>query len=258
MAYGLMAPEALIYLHGGPGAPIEIQLFGEAGWRTVYAPDRFALFSGCDAASAFDRLADDIRARSNGRKIHLIGFSMGGFAALQLARRLGPLVARIDLIAAAAPLQCGAFLDQMAGKPLFTIAQRKPEWLGLVLAIQSFVTKYFPQIAYKMLFANSFGDDRLLVRDPAFKARTIAILQHCYANGAGGLARELKHYVMPWSDILPSISAPVTLWQGDADNWVPPAMAEFLSRAMKNATLVRIEGASHYSTLCHALKHILR
>jgi pimeloyl-ACP methyl ester carboxylesterase len=50
------------------------------------------------------------------------------------------------------------------------------------------------------------------------------------------------------------IEAPVTIWQGTLDNWVPFAMGHYLNDRLPNVTAFKIiEGASHYSTLREAL-----
>jgi pimeloyl-ACP methyl ester carboxylesterase len=250
--------DAIIYLHGGPGSPDECALFDEGRLHPDYAPDRFAAFGGVDAADVFDRLADDIANRFADRTLHLIGFSMGGYATLELAHRLGGRVARIDLVATAAPLEGGAFLDKMAGRTLFAIAQRRPGWLSLVMAVQRVLVRATPSLAYHMLYSNARGADRMLVADPMFKARIVAILKHCYGAGGEGFSRELMAYVRPWAHILALIGAPVTIWHGDEDNWAPFAMAEYLVEAIPNATLRRIQGASHYSALHEAFSQITR
>jgi pimeloyl-ACP methyl ester carboxylesterase len=256
MASGHVVTDALVYLHGGPGSPGELDLFGKLSLRPDYAPDRFAMFGDCDAATAFDQLAGEIDVLFSGQELHLIGFSMGGYAALELAHRLGPRVSRLDLIAAAAPLEGGAFLGKMAGRALFSIAQKRPSWLNLIMAAQSALVRVAPGLAYKMFYANAVGADRTLAADPDFKARIIRILAHSYGAGAQGLARELAAYVRPWAQILPRIAAPATIWHGSEDNWAPYAMGDFLVATLPDATLKRIEGASHYSALRVALAEI--
>jgi pimeloyl-ACP methyl ester carboxylesterase len=247
-----MAAEALIYLHGGPGSPDELNLFDGVGLDVDYAPDRFVLFVGCKSAEAFDRLANDIDCHFPRRPLHLVGFSMGGYVALELAYRLEKRVARIDLIAPAAPLEGGDFLNKMAGRALFSIAQRHPVWLGIATIAQRVLAQFLPSVVYKMLYANAVGLDRALAKDPKFKAQVIAMLRQCYGKGAAGLEREITSYVRPWAGILPSIIAPVTLWQGSVDNWVLPEMADFLAQSMPNVQLRKIPGASHYTTLRYA------
>lgn len=248
--------DALIYLHGGPGSPDELILFGNSSVPTLYAPDRFTMFKGCGATAAFDQLAIEIDIRFPEQPLHLIGFSMGGYAALELAHRLGSRVSRLDLIAAAAPLEGGAFIDKMAGKVLFSIAQKRPYLLSQIMAVQRTLVSVTPGLAYKMLFTNAAGADQILATDSDFKARIIGVLTHCYGAGVQGLARELTAYVQPWAQILPHIVAPTTVWHGTEDNWAPFAMADYLVAALQNAKLNRFEGASHYTTLRAAIAAI--
>ncbi len=248
--------EALIYLHGGPGSPSELSLFDDSRFDaslTIFAPDRFALSKGCDAPGAFDQLAEDCVARFPDIKLHLIGFSLGGYVALELAHRLGERVSRIDLIAPAAPLEGGAFLSEMAGKALFTIARDHPAWLFLVLRTQGLLARGLPKLLYRLLFASAAGDDLALVSDPRFKSRLLALLQSSFRHPSSGFGREVATYVRPWAHILPTILPPVKIWHGTKDNWAPFAMSDYLLSALPNATREAISGASHYSTLRIAL-----
>jgi pimeloyl-ACP methyl ester carboxylesterase len=251
--------EAFIYLHGGPGSPNELSLFDEEGSAArplTFAPDRFALYRGCDASAAFDQLAVDCIARFPQAQFHLVGFSLGGYVALELANRLGTRVSRIDLIAPAAPLEGGGFLEKMAGKPLFTVARDHPAWLLLVLRVQGFLARAFPGLLYRLLFASAAGGDRALVSTLLFKSRLVALLQSSFHHSPAGFARELKAYVSPWGHILPMIVPPVRLWHGTEDNWAPFAMSEYLVAALPNSNLETVKGASHYSTLKVALLRI--
>ena len=66
-----------------------------------------------------------------------------------------------------------------------------------------------------------------------------------------------RHHVEFWREVLAQTSAPVTIWQGDADNWTPPAMADALAAALPGpVTLHRLPGCSHYSALRRALIQI--
>lgn len=248
--------EARVYLHGAPGAPAEASLFAPVD-PDIFVPDRFCLSPGCDARVAFDNLACEIEARFAGRPIHLIGFSMGGYVALELAHRLKERVARIDLVSSAAPLEAGDFLPHMAGKALFTLALDKPRRFAMMVALQRLLAKFVPNVLFNLVFNGAVGADRMLRDDPAFKASIIKMLQSCFAKGAAGYAREIEACVQPWAHILPDIAPPVTLWHGSADNWAPVTMAKYLESALPNVERLEIvEGASHYSTLRHAMMRI--
>ena len=70
------------------------------------------------------------------------------------------------------------------------------------------------------------------------------------AYGNPAYRQEVLGYVGDWAGILQKIDQPVTIWQGQCDNWSPPAMAETLATLLPNVVAVhRLEGCSHYSTL---------
>ena len=98
--------EGVAYLHGAPGGPRELLLFGGeslVGRGIAYAPDRSACASDLPFHDYVDKLALDIAGRVDG-PIRLVGFSMGTFIALHVTERLGDRISRIDLVSAAAPL----------------------------------------------------------------------------------------------------------------------------------------------------------
>ncbi len=250
----MTAPRRLVYLHGVPGGPGELALFGGAPFAgcDLYAPDRTG-----DAQQDWDALAAAIDARFGGEPVALVGFSLGAFVALQLAARLGARVTRIDLIAAAAPLESGDYLAAMAGAPVFRAAQGSAWRFAALLRFQALLMRVAPGLMYRMIFAGAAGGDRALVGEPRFRDGIRAILAAALRAGAPGYRRELFAYVAPWSAVLAEVTAPVTLWHGDADTWTPIAMADALAAALPNVAAVnRLAGLSHYSTLAHVLGEI--
>lgn len=62
--------------------------------------------------------------------------------------------------------------------------------------------------------------------------------------------RDVKLYVEPWSEILSAISSKVSIWHGEADNWAPIAMSDYLDAHLENVVLLKkCNGLSHYSCL---------
>ena len=99
----------LVYFHGMPGAPAELDWCGGgAARRFAAAPDRNR--PGCCAPAA---LAPAITAAVPAGPLVLVGFSLGACAALQTAPLLGARVAALHLVSPAAPLQLGDFLPDM-------------------------------------------------------------------------------------------------------------------------------------------------
>jgi pimeloyl-ACP methyl ester carboxylesterase len=244
---------ALVYFHGLPGSYQELSLFGVAPGHLLVNtlfPARIPREGESDPESYFDRMAEEVARQGNDRQIHLIGFSLGAVATLQVAIRLGNRVSMIDLVSAAAPLDTGNYLPDMAGRAVFELARKRPiAFCGLVKA-QSFAARIAPRLLYNALFATAQGDDAALKADPHFRSVMSGILLNSLSVARSTYQREILFYVGQWSHILPRVTQPVTLWHGDSDNWSPPEMALALNRLLPASRDIRwVGGASHYATL---------
>lgn len=239
-----------VYFHGMPGSRHELALFGgavPAGW---YAPDRSGLHAGLDFAGHCDALADEVRKLAAGQPVRLVGFSLGGFIALEVAHRLPDVPLTIDLVSAAAPLQTGDYLGAMPGKPVFAAAARSPAVFTALAASQALAARLAPARLAGALFGSAQGEDRAMTQDAVFRARMATILREGLGHGRANYVREIGAYVRDWSAILPAIAHPVTLWHGAEDNWSPPAMAEALAGRLPNViALHHLPRVSHYSAL---------
>lgn len=236
----------LVYLHGLPGSPDELTLFSEAT-QAAFAPD---LRDG--------PVADQIIARFGAQPVTLVGFSLGAFGAIRFAGAHPARVAHLHLIAPAAPLELGDFLKDMAGRPIFRMARDLPWLFHLVTRVQALVAGIAPDFFARQVFALSQGKDVLLSADPDFRRRWAAVARHCLHGDAKAYRAEVRAYVAPWSKLLGKVTVPTTVWYGNADNWVPSAMAEALAHMLPNVACVRqIMDGSHYSTLAAALPHIV-
>ncbi|MFZ2469595.1 MAG: alpha/beta hydrolase [Parvibaculum sedimenti] len=242
--------ENVLYFHGLPGSPRELQLFGRIAKDRWYAPDRQALNRGVSLADHFDRLASDIRAGYPDRSIKVVGFSLGAYVALEVASRLPDMSMTIDLVSAAAPLSGKEYLNRMAGKAVFALAAEHPRLFAALTYTQALASRIAPTLLCDALFASAQGEDRGLCDNPMFRQTMASIIADCLAADASNYRREISGYVADWSRVLKTVRHPVTLWHGQMDNWAPPEMAEDLARSLPKVTaLHRLTGKSHYSTL---------
>jgi pimeloyl-ACP methyl ester carboxylesterase len=233
----------IVYLHGQPGGPDELGLFDPIAW-----PDTVAI-TALDRNSAEHALPEG--------PLTLIGFSMGGKAALDLARAIPRRIDHIHLIAPAAPPDGDAVLDQMAGGALFRMARDRPRLFIRVARLQSLMARLAPGLMARLLLSTTQAADVKLARDPAFRARMAQMLKAGLGHAPHAYAAEITAYMQPWHDGLAGVKAPVTLWHGDADNWAPIALSDRLASLLPGpVTFHRLPGLSHYSTLRHALQRI--
>jgi len=253
-----MAADQSVYFHGQPGSPDELSLVPAGSLPPdLFAPDRAVDRPDLPLGAYLDHLTATVLERYPERPIRLVGFSLGAFVALEVASRIRDRAVRLDLVSPAAPLGLGDFLPDMAGGAVFGLAARGPGLFGLLTGVQGALARVAPGLLFSQIFAGAAGADAGLARDPAFQAIIKRILANGLAEGAKGYRREVLGYVAWTPERLSGLTHPVTLWQGEADSWTPPAMARALAAALPGASQMRtFPGLSHYSTLQAALPEI--
>lgn len=249
---------ATIYLHGQPGSADELALFGthvarnSSDWHVL---DRNPAAAGI--AGHYGLLAMRARRFAAGRPIRLIGFSMGGWEALHLAGYLGEEVTALDLIATAVRPRDRRYPDDMVGKPVFELAHDHPALFGWLTRVQGWGAIVAPALIRRALFAKARGDDAALATQPAFRAGLSRLLRTSLSGPAASYRRDIAAYVDGPEPDLTAITAPVTLWHGEADNWAPIALADDLAKRLPTlAGFHRLPNLSHYGTLGNVLTTI--
>ena len=239
-----------LYFHGLPGSAAELQGFGAAVANAT--KDWAVVPRDVDpgAHDYFGVLAARIASTHPEGPLRLVAFSLGAAAALRVSLALGERVRQIDLIAPAAPLQLGDFLSGMAGAPVFRAALAGRAVFGFLTLVQAQVARMAAQGMAGALMAKAKGADAELGRDPIFIDSLTASLRHSLLHARAAYAREIKLYVADWRSELARVRQPVAIWQGLADDWVPPAMTQALAHALPDCRRIEWrDGLSHFSTL---------
>lgn len=238
----------IYFCHGVPGGPDDAQLLNIPDDSTVVAADFVSRGGLPNAVAQFDA-----SMREHSAPINLVGFSIGAMIALHIAAARPDQIKTLTLISPAAPLQCGAFLDRMTGKPVFKLAKRSPFALRMLTLLQSVVLRIAPNALLKPLFARCGPEEKALLQDKAFHNILLSGLRNAYISNPATYAKVLTAYVSDWSDILAKITTPTTIWHGDADTWAPVEMAYALENQLSGpVTLHIIVGGEHYTTLTKA------
>jgi carboxylesterase len=193
---------AVLCLHGLTGTPFEVRPLGEALAGTGYTVEAPLLAGhGKDvAALAATSSADWLRsaeqafqalARRTGRRVALVGFSMGGLLALQLARAHADQVAA--LVVMSAPLRLRSF--QVRGIRLLC---RVPVAL-----------RVGPLGTIPKLSGSDVSDPEMRRQNPGLPAFPLGSLESLLALMADTRA------------LLPSVTAPTLVVHGRQDHTVP-------------------------------------
>lgn len=248
-----MTAQPIIYFHGIPGSPRELNLFGGRSHADILVIDRaLQRNSGTDLIATIAAISKRFQAR----QVRVVAFSLGTRPALALASRLGDRVVGIDLISPGAPLTADD--RAMAGYLIFNAARNFPALFAGITQAQALLARLAPSLLYAILFKTAQGADKELAQTAQFRHAMQGILRDCFADGGHRYRAEISAYVAPWATTLTTVHQPVTLWHGTSDNWAPIAMTDRLAQALPNVAAVhRLDGLSHYSTLQTALRSIL-
>jgi len=259
--FGSNEGRLVVYFHGAPGSASECAVFdlpAKTHGVRVICFDRFTFDYGDDRERYYEQMALDVSEILGDKEtVDIIGFSMGAFVALEVSARLGARVKNIHLVSAAAPLNGGDYMAEMAGAFVFKLADRHSFIFYLLTQYQKILAFLAPKTLYKILFASAQGGDSDLSRKEEFQAFIFPILKNCFGSESSGYMRDIESYVQ-WEGDLAWCLAKTTNWHGTSDNWSPLAMASQLQSDIPGAVkLEKLEGMSHYSCLFQAAPQIM-
>lgn len=254
LQYGDPEGVKIVYFFGVPGSPFEASIFNDSALTVginVIALDRAVSDSSMSNEDYLQELCRRVVDASGDHPIRLVGFSIGASIALRVAAILGNKVEAIYLLSPAAPLEIKGNTEGMgAGRYTFLLAERYPTLFAIFGWYQALLSRFSPAILLRLLFSGSRGKDAELMANPDTRIWLENIQKTCFRDGISVYDRDVKLYVEPWSEILCAISSRVSIWHGEADNWAPIAMSDYLDVHLENVVLLKkCNELSHYSCL---------
>jgi pimeloyl-ACP methyl ester carboxylesterase len=198
------------------------------GYRTIRFDNRGTGGTGVPAGTyTIKEMADDAAAvldAAGEPSAHVVGLSMGGFIAQELALRHAGRVRSLALV-------CTHMNGPEAVAP-------SPEALDMMARRSSMTPREAAEAAVPFVYATD-TDRALIEEDFAVRMRQ--------PTSPEGYERQLQAVLAHGGTYgrLPQIGVPTLVVQGTEDRLVDPANAPVLAGAIPGAQLVMIEGASH-------------
>ena len=171
----------------------------------------------------------------------VLGGSGGGPYAVACGVLLGERVTAVALVAPAEPRGAPAHgfvpaQDPVAlrerGETIARLARDDPDGLDA-------------------FFAPDLSDtdrEEMAALDPGVRARGLENLREAFRQGADGYVEDHAINGSEWGHLLPRLTRPTRVWQGDDDNNVPAEATRWLAAQIPGAQLTVLSGAGHGMT----------
>ena len=94
--------------------------------------------------------------------------------------------------------------------------------------------------------------DRRVAEDGPPEEKQMTFFTEALHDGPGGVIDDYRALAQPWGFDLPSITYPISVWQGSEDTLVAAIVGEYIATQIPSATLRRFPGEGHLLVLPHA------
>jgi pimeloyl-ACP methyl ester carboxylesterase len=255
----------VLYFHGTPSSRLDPVLFPDAaaaaGVRllsldrpgiglSTFKPDRRI----ADWPSDVIEFADAVGLGRFG----VVGWSGGGPYVLACAARLADRLTGAALVAGVGPYdRPGAVeglnsIDRVTQRLVRVVPPVARLLFGAILA----VSRRRPEQAARSFRSDLSEPDRLVFDGLSEEARSMRWFLEAGRQGARGPVQEYRA-LDDWGFGLGEVTAPVSVWQGDADKLVPIDHGEDIAARAPGVTLRRCPGEGHLAMVTHA-EEVLR
>ncbi|WP_148616038.1 alpha/beta fold hydrolase [Nocardioides rubriscoriae] len=258
--YGAPRGDALVWMHGTPGArrqiPLEARAYALDHGLRIIGIDRPGIGSSTahlyrdiyDWTGDLELLLDALGVDT----VHVVGLSGGGPYALAAGAGLPGRVLGVGVLGGVAPTvgpdAVGGGIIQLAVAlaPLLT-ATRVPLGIALTNAIR--LVRPLAGTGLDLYAAVQPAGDKNLLARPEFKAMFLDDLLNGARFQTLAPLSDLVLFTRDWGFRAADVVAPVRWWHGDADHIVPFAHGAHLVSRLPDAEMSVIAGESHLGGL---------
>jgi pimeloyl-ACP methyl ester carboxylesterase len=252
--YGRPDGEPIFYFHGHPGSRLEGRFAHSAAATAGFAvialdrpglglsdalPGRTLTDWPADVAEAADQLGFS--------RFSVAGASGGGPYALACAWRLPSRVSRVAVVSGVGPYQVRGITHGMRWQNRigFQFGSRWPALADVLMRSMRRSVTDRPERTVDALARAMSSADAEIVRRPEVRDILIADLTEAFRQGSDGATHDMVLLGRPWGFSLREIEPEVSLWQGEADTLVPPAMGRYLAAQIPRCHARVLPGEGH-------------
>ncbi len=258
--YGKPRGQALVWMHGTPGArrqiPLEARRYATEHDLRIIGIDRPGIGSSTphlypnlvDWTEDLSRLLDTLAVED----VRMIGLSGGGPYALAAGFALPDRVRAVGVLGGVAPTvgpdaAPGGVIERALRLGPVVAATRVP--LGVVLNRAIRLARPVAGPALDLYAALQPAGDKNLLSRPEFKAMFLDDLLNGSRFQTSAPLNDLVLFTRDWGFSPRQIQVPVRWWHGDDDHIVPFAHGQHMVDLIPGATLQVIDGESHLGGL---------
>ncbi|MBX9773364.1 MAG: alpha/beta hydrolase [Xanthobacteraceae bacterium] len=248
----------VIHNHGGPSSRLEARLFANSASKhrlRFICVDRPGIGKSTpQTARSYAAWAHDMTTIADAlgcREFGVTGWSEGGPWALAAAAYIDPR--RLRHVTSIAGGSYGAFGDNWAKGYLSNadalggfLALHFEPGFRLMYAAVGFTAEHFRATYMKQLRKAVTDYDRRILLPPDVETAVCEMSAECFAQGSDGLVRDAELLYRRWAFDVRTIERRVHMWQGMADNLVPPPINKQIADHMPGAVWHPVEGAGHF------------
>lgn len=266
LALGAADGVPVLYFHGYPGSRLEARLAAHAAQRLglyLLAPDRpgfgQSTFQPGRTIGAWAADVAELADRLGLERFAIVGVSGGGPYALACAAHIPERVSEIALVCALGPTDGKDLTDGMIAlnRLALMVGARLPPLARLAIGLAARLICKYPERYLTHMLGNAPLADRTVLAEAGYRILFTDSLTEALRQGGRAAAWELTLLAHPWDFQIAEVRTPVRIWQGLADNIVPPAMARHLAAMVRRSNLRLLPEEGHLSLIVHHLDAVL-
>ena len=252
------AKEWILFHHGYPGSSCQAKLMHELarehGWG-VLAIDRpgFAQ-SDFDSGRSLKTTAYDaieVATKLGISSFHVVGVSGGAPYALATAAAAPQRTRSLSTVGGLAQLAAPDLEAKLSAFEKFCVRRARSGGVTahLLFGWMQRGVRQDEEAVIKRWIDRLAPADRAEMEKPELREVLVRSLKEAIEPGIRGVIADLRLLASPWDFSLEHVHSPAWIWHGTEDNVVPYAHGVYLATGLRQARLMTVEGAGHYS-LC--------